>query len=105
MLCWSRDDTGWDPGPCAGALDCLHLDRRLLKHPDARKLHGAKHNCVHEQRGQILGKKLKKMKNPTATSEELGAKALCWEQKQGTSHAPCIQHHKEVGKTRKPPSC
>ena len=38
-------------------LDCLHLDKRLLKQPDAKKLHGTKNNCVHAQLGQILGKK------------------------------------------------
>ena len=30
---------------------------------------------------------------------------MCQEQKQGTAHAPCSQHHKEVGKTPKPLSC
>ena len=55
--------------------------------------------------GKFWAKNRKKTKNPTATSKKLGAKILCREQKQGTSHAPCTQHHKEVGKTMKPPYC
>ena len=55
--------------------------------------------------GKFWAKNRKKTKNPTATSKKLGAKILCREQKQGTSHAPCTQHHKEVGKTLKPLSC
>ena len=39
--------------------------------------------------GQIIDKKIQKdPKNPTATSEELGARTGCREQKQGTAHAP-----------------
>ena len=41
-----------------------------------------------------LGKKdTKRLKDPTATSEELGAKAQCQEQKQGTVHGLHTQHH------------
>ena len=35
----------------------------------------------------------KDTKRPTATSEEPGAKIGCQEQKQGTVHALCTQHH------------
>ena len=34
---------------------------------------------------------------PTAISEEPGAKTGCREQKQGTAHAPCTQHHQRGG--------
>ena len=55
--------------------------------------------------GKFWAKIQKRPKHPTATSKELGAKIVCQEQKQGTAHAPCTQHHKEVGKTLKPLSC
>ena len=45
------------------------------------------------QLGQIMDNKIQKDQNPTATSEEPGAKVGCWEQKQGTVHAPWTQHH------------
>ena len=44
--------------------------------------------------GKIMEKRYKETKKtPTATFEEPGAKTGCWEQKQGTEHALCIQHH------------
>ena len=38
-------------------------------------------------------------KTPMTTSEEPRAKTGCWEQKQGTLYAPCIQHHQKGGQT------
>ena len=84
-------ETGWDLGPFAAVLQCLHLDTPLLKQQNTKKL---KVNCMHAQLGQIMDKKMQKTKKtPTATLEEPGAKTGCWEQKQGTEHAPCTQHH------------
>ena len=55
---------------------------------------------MHVQLGQIMGNKIQKdQKNPTAASEELEAKTGCQEQKQGTAHAPCTQHHQRGGQT------
>ena len=31
------------------------------------------------------------------TSEEPGAETGCWEQKEGTAHGPCTQHHQRGG--------
>ena len=47
--------------------------------------------------GKLCTTRYKKTKNPTATSEEQGAKTGCQEQKQGTAHAPCTQHHQRGG--------
>ena len=44
----------------------------------------------------------KEIKNPTATSEELGAKEKCWEQRQGTVHAPARTTTEGVGKPPEP---
>ena len=41
-------------------------------------------------------------KNPTATSEELGAKETCWEPNQGTVPAPAHTTTKGVGKPPEP---
>ena len=93
----SGSETGWDLGPFA-VLQCSHLDTPLLKQQNTKKLYGTKNNCMHEQLGQIMGKKLQKTKKtPTATFEETGAKDGGQEQKQGTVHAPCTQHHKKGG--------
>ena len=43
--------------------------------------------------GKLWAKDTKSPKNPTATSEELGGKTGCLEQKQGTLHGPCTQYH------------
>ena len=85
-------ETGWDLGPFAAVLQCLHLDTPLLKQQNTKRLYGTKTNCVHAQLGQILDPKdSKRPKTPTATFEEPGAKTGCWEQKQGTAYAPCTQ--------------
>ena len=47
--------------------------------------------------GKLWTKRKKKTKNPTATSEELGAKTEYWEQKQGIVHTP-VHTTKGVGK-------
>ena len=55
---------------------------------------------VHVQLGQILDNKIQKdQKSSTATSEDLGAKTVCHEQKPGPAHAPCTQHHHRDGQT------
>ena len=43
------------------------------------------------QLGQILDKKYKKNKNPTATSEKPGAKARGQEQRQSAARAPALK--------------
>ena len=46
-----------------------------------------------QQLGQIRDNKIHKdQKIPAATSEELGAKTGCWEQKQHIVHTSCTQH-------------
>ena len=100
----------WDLGPFAAVLPHLHLDKRLLQQQNTKKLYGTKNNCVRAQLEQILDQKIQKDKkkkktttnNPTATSEQPGAKTGCWEQKQGTAHASCPQHHQKGGKPPKP---
>ena len=53
--------------------------------------------------GANSGQKIQKdQKIPTTTSEELGAKTGCWEQKHHIEHAPCTQNHQRVGKTPNP---
>ena len=52
------------------------------------------------QLGQLMDNKIQQdQKNPNATYEEIGAKTGCWEQKQGTAHSPCTQHHQRGGQT------
>ena len=50
-VCQSVKQTEWGLGPCAVVLDCLHLDKHLLKQQCAKKLHGTKNSCVHVQLG------------------------------------------------------
>ena len=92
-------ETGWDLGPFAAVLHNLHLDTLLLQQQNTKKLYGTKNNCMHAQLGQTLDKRYKETKNPATTFEEPGAKAGGWEQKQGTAHAPCTQHHLRGGQT------
>ena len=56
----SRSETGWDLGPFAAVLQCLHLDKPLLQQQNTKKLYGTKNNSVHAQLGQILRKKIQK---------------------------------------------
>ena len=72
----------WDLGLFAAVLQCLHLDTPLLEQQNTKKLDGTKNNCMHMQLGQILDKRYKDQKNPTATFEEPRAKAGGREQKQ-----------------------
>ena len=93
-------ETGWDLGPFAAGLLCLHLDTPLLEQQDTKKLYGIKNNCRQVQLGQILHPKdTKRPKIPTASFEEPEEQERCWEQKQGTVHAPCTQHHLSGGQT------
>ena len=55
---WLLSQTGWDLGPFAAVLQCLHLDKPLLKQQNTKKLYGAKNNYVPVQLGQILDKKI-----------------------------------------------
>ena len=63
-------ETGWDLGPFAVVLQCLHLDTPLPELQNTKKLYGTKNNCMHAQLGQIIDRKIQKdQKNPTTTSE------------------------------------
>ena len=67
----------WNP-----LLRCLHMDKRLLKQQNTKKLYGTKNSCVHMQLGQIMDNKIQRdQKNPTATSEEQGEQTGCREQR------------------------
>ena len=57
----------WDLGP----FTAVHMPRHTS--PQATKNREI-HNCMHEQLGQIQDPKYTRLKNPTATFEELGAK-------------------------------
>ena len=71
----------WDLGHFAAVPQCLHLDTALLEQQNTQKLYGTKNNCVRAPLGQILDQKDKKgKKNPTAISEEPGAKMECSKQ-------------------------
>ena len=62
-----------------------------------------KKNCVHVQLGKFWTKRYKKTKNPTALSEESGAKNGYWEQKEGLHMPPPPNTTKGVGKPPKGP--
>ena len=62
-----------DPSlPCCGACSWTHI----LKQHNMKKLYGTKNNCMYTQLGQILDKRYKETKNPTAVFEEAGAKTV-----------------------------
>ena len=92
----AASETGWDLGPFAAALQCLHLDIPLLE--NKIKLSGIKNSHVYAQLGQILNlKDTKRPKNHTATFKKPRAKAkycVC---------APCSGYHLRNGQTPKPP--
>ena len=58
-----------------------------------RKLQETKYNWVRVELGRIINNRYKKTRNPTATSEEWGAKSG-W-----SMHDPCIKHHQGDGQT------
>ena len=92
--------TGWDLGPFAAALQCLHLDTPLLGNRIQGNCMGLKITVCTHSWGKFWTQKIKKRpKNPTATLEEPGAKTGLWEQKQGTVHDPCTHHHLRGGQT------
>ena len=81
----SPSETGLGPGTlCCNACTWTHLS---WSNKTQRNYMGLK-ITVHEQSGQILDKRYKETKNPTAQSPE---------QKQGIVHAPCTQHHLKEG--------
>ena len=81
----------WDP-----LLQCLHLDKPLLQQQNTKKLQGTKNNCLCVQLGQIMDKIQKDQKKKEKTQLPL---LKSREQKQGTAHAPCTQHHQRGGQT------
>ena len=100
---WNRRTGTWDP-----VLKCWTACTRAnisSSNNMQRNYMGIKTAACMRNWGKFWAKIQKRPKHPTATSKELGAKIVCREEKQGTAHAPCTQHHKEVGKTLKPLSC
>ena len=82
----------WHP-----SLQCLHLDTSLLlEHQHTKKLYGTKNNCVHVESGPMLDERYKETKK----SQLPLLKSL--EQKQGTVHIPCTQHHLREGAAKHP---
>ena len=66
-------------------LQCLHLDKCLLKLQITKKLYGTKNNCVHAQFRQIMDKRQKK-KNKKKKQKNKRTQLLLlksWEQKPG----------------------
>ena len=84
-----------DLAPFAAVLQCLQLDTPLLEQQNTSKLYRTKNNCVQAWLGQSMDPEdMKRPKHPTTTFEEPGGKKIgCQEQKQGTTHALCTQHH------------
>ena len=80
----NKNETGWDLGPSAAGLPCLHLDNRLLEQQDTKKLYGTKNNCVHVQLGQILDKRYKRPKKAQLP--------LLKSQQQKAGHCTCPLH-------------
>ena len=74
-------------------LQCLHLNKRLLEQQTTKKLEETKNNCGHVQLGHILDNTIQKDQRPQLPL----LKGL--EQKQGTAHAPCTEHHQRAGRT------
>ena len=97
------NETGWDLGPFAAVLQCLHLDTPLFQQQNTKKLHGTKNNCVDVQLGQILDKRYKETKKAQLSL----LRSL--EQKQGVtsksrvlSMPPALNTTRGVGKPPKP---
>ena len=74
----------WNLGPFAAML---------APGQNTKKLQGTKNNCVHVQLGQIMDKKIQKDQKSQLPLLKSG------EQKQGTAHAPCTQHHRRGKQT------
>ena len=92
----------WDLGLRHGIFCCNACTRTHLSMSNKiwRNCMGLKISAYMQELGQILDPKDKKRpQNPTATSEELGAKTGVWET---IVHVPCTQHHLGVGKPPKP---
>ena len=60
----------WDP-----LLRYLHLDTRLLKQQNTKKLYGTKNSCMHAHLQQIMDNKIQKDQEPNCHFEKLGTKA------------------------------
>ena len=87
-----RSETGWDLG--LGTLCCSAGARTHLSwsNKTQRNHKGLKTTVCMCTWGKLWTTRYKKTKNPTATSEEPGAKA-------GPANAPCTQHHLRGGRT------
>ena len=73
-----RGETGWDLGPFAAELQCLHQDTPLPEQQNTKKPYGTKNNPTHAVVGANSDPKdTKRSKHPPATCEDPGAKTGC----------------------------
>ena len=56
-------ETGWDLGPFATELQCLHRDIPLPEQQNIKKAYGTKNNPMHEQLGHNLTRKIQRDQN------------------------------------------
>ena len=91
------DLTGWGLGPFAAVLQCLHLDTSHLKQQNTEKPYRTKNNYMYVAAGANSGPRIqKRLKPPTATSEEPGANRVL--------HMPSALNTTEgLGKPPEPP--
>ena len=76
-----QSGTGLGPGALCSSSAMLAPGHSSPEQQNTQKLYGTKNNCERAPLGQILVQKDKKRKkNPTAISEEPGAKMECWKQ-------------------------
>ena len=81
----------WDP-----LLQCLHLDKCLLKKQNTKKLYETKNNCMHVQLGQILDNNIQRDQKPNCDFWRAGSKSRV------LSMPPAYSTAKGVGKPPKP---
>ena len=70
----------------------IHLDIPLLQQQNAKKLYGTKDNTVHSTWDKFGTQGTKRLKNPTVTFEEPGAKA---------GYCTCLLHTTLTGRQSK----
>ena len=81
---------------------CLLLDTPFLQQQNTKKRYGTKNNCVDVQLGEIMDEIYKETKPPPQKKTQIKnttAILKSLEQKPGTEHVPCTQHHLRGGQT------
>ena len=71
-------ETGWDLGPFAAGLQCLHLDTPLLQQQNTKKLSGTKNNCMPAVRVNSGPKRYKETKKPNCHFWRAWSKSRGW---------------------------